>query len=209
MRPDTSEFSITLKPGNKFEQIVQRPFHISQASLKNLNKGVTFVYFETEEDEFLVCRLCSFVSAEALDINFQPRNKIVFKTYGNGTVILTCQNDNEKKLWDPAHGILLQKVIKSKKQCHFGEIPDEIICRILSFSSVEDILQFAQVSKRFEQIVTNDETLWQKINLSNRQELKRESLVSKGQNVAVANEKETGQKTKRQVKKRKFFADEY
>ena len=110
MRPDTSEFSITLKPGNKFEQIVQRPFHISQASLKNLNKGVTFVYFETEEDEFLVCRLCSFVSAEALDINFQPRNKIVFKTYGNGTVILTCQNDNEKKLWDPAHGILLQKV---------------------------------------------------------------------------------------------------
>ena len=110
MRPDTSEFSITLKPGNKFEQIVQRPFHISQASLKNLNKGVTFVYFETEEDEFLVCRLCSFVSAEALDINFQPRNKIVFKTYGSGTVILTCQNDNEKKLWDPAHGILLQKV---------------------------------------------------------------------------------------------------
>jgi len=209
MRLDTTEFSITLKPGKKFEQIVQKPFHISQASLKNPNKGVTFVYFETEEDEFLVCRLCSFVSAEALDINFQPRNKIVFKTYGNGTVILTCQNDNEKKLWDPAHGILLQKVIKSKKQCHFGEIPDEIICRILSFSSVEDILQFAQVSKRFEQIVTNDETLWQKINLSNRQELKRESLVSKGQNVAVANEKETGQKTKRQVKKRKFFADEY
>ena len=100
MRPDTSEFSITLKPGNKFEQIVQRPFHISQASLKNLKEGVTFVYFETEEDEFLVCRLCSFVSAEALDINFQPRNKIVFKTYGNGTVNLTCQNDNEKKLWD-------------------------------------------------------------------------------------------------------------
>ena len=96
-----TEFSITLKPGNKFEQIVQRPFHISQASLKNPNKGVTFVYFETEEDEFLVCRLCSFVSAEALDINFQPRNKIVFKTYGNGTVILTCQNDNEMKLWDP------------------------------------------------------------------------------------------------------------
>jgi len=209
MRLDTTEFSITLKPGNKFEQIVQKPFHISQASLKNPKKGVTFVYFETEEDEFLVCRLCSFVSAEALDINFQPRNKIVFKTYGSGTVILTCQNDNEKKLWDPAHGILLQKVIKSKKQCHFGDIPDEIICRILSFSSVEDILQFAQVSKRFEQIVTNDETLWQKINLSNRQELKRESLVSKGQNVAVANEKETGQKTKRQVKKRKFFADEY
>ena len=110
MRPDTTEFSITLKPGNKFEQIVQKPFHISQASLKNPDKGVTFVYFETEEDEFLVCRLCSFVSAEALDINFQPRNKIVFKTYGNGTVILTCQNDNEKKLWDPAHGILLQKV---------------------------------------------------------------------------------------------------
>ena len=101
MRPDTTEFSITLKPGNKFEQIVQKPFHISQASLKNPDKGVTFVYFETEEDEFLVCRLCSFVSAEALDINFQPRNKIVFKTYGNGTVILTCQNDNEKKLWDP------------------------------------------------------------------------------------------------------------
>ena len=96
-----TEFSITLKPGNKFEQIVQKPFHISQASLKNPDKGVTFVYFETEEDEFLVCRLCSFVSAEALDINFQPRNKIVFKTYGNGTVILTCQNDNEKKLWDP------------------------------------------------------------------------------------------------------------
>ena len=110
MRLDTTEFSITLKPGNKFEQIVQKPFHISQASLKNPKKGVTFVYFETEEDEFLVCRLCSFVSAEALDINFQPRNKIVFKTYGNGTVILTCQNDNEKKLWDPAHGILLQKV---------------------------------------------------------------------------------------------------
>ena len=100
MRLDTTEFSITLKPGKKFEQIVQKPFHISQASLKNPNKGVTFVYFETEEDEFLVCRLCSFVSAEALDINFQPRNKIVFKTYGNGTVILTCQNYNEKKLWD-------------------------------------------------------------------------------------------------------------
>lgn len=208
MRPDTTEFSITLKPGNKFEQIVQKPFHISQASLKNPDKGVTFVYFETEEDEFLVCRLCSFVSAEALDINFQPRNKIVFKTYGNGTVILTCQNDNEKKLWDPITKDS-DLVIKSKKQCHFGEIPDEIICRILSFSSVEDILQFAQVSKRFEQIVTNDETLWQKINLSNRQELKRESLVSKGQNVAAANEKETSQKTKRQVKKRKFFADEY
>jgi len=208
MRPDTTDFSITLKPGNKFEQIVQRPFHISQASLKNPNKGVTFVYFETEEDEFLVCRLCSFVSAEALDINFQPRNKIVFKTYGNGTVILTCQNDNEKRRWDPITTDS-DLVIKSKKQCHFGDIPDEIICRILSFSSVEDILQFAQVSKRFEQIVTNDETLWQKINLSNRQELKRESLVSKGQNVAGANEKETSQKTKRQVKKRKFFADEY
>ena len=65
------------------------------------NKGLTFVYFETEEDEFLVCRLCSFVSVEALDINFQPRNKIVFKTYGSGTVILTCQNDNEKIRWDP------------------------------------------------------------------------------------------------------------
>ena len=35
MRPDTTEFSIILKPGNKFEQIVQKPFHISQASLKN------------------------------------------------------------------------------------------------------------------------------------------------------------------------------
>ena len=101
MRPETTEFSITLRPGNKFEQIVQKSFHISQASLKNPNKGVTFVYFETEEDEFLVCRLCSIVPAEALDINFQPRNKIVFKTYGSGTVILTCQNDNEKKRWDP------------------------------------------------------------------------------------------------------------
>ena len=38
---------------------------------------------------------------------------------------------------------------------------------------------------------------------------KRVSLVSKGQNVAAANEKETSQKTKRQVKKRRFFADEY
>ena len=99
--------------------------------------------------------------------------------------------------------------MKSKKQCHFVMIPDEIIRRILSFSSVEDILQFAQVSKRFEQIVTNDETLWQKINISKRQEFKRASRVSKGQNVAAANEKETSQKTKRQVKKRKFFADEY
>ena len=35
MRQDTTEFSIILKPGNKFEQIVQKPFHISQASLKN------------------------------------------------------------------------------------------------------------------------------------------------------------------------------
>ena len=202
-----TEFTITLQPGKKFEEIVQKPFHVSKASLKNLDKGVTFVYLETEEDEFLLYRLCNFFSVEALDINFHPGNKIVFKTYGCGTVILTCQIDNEKKRWDPITKDS-DLVMKSKKQCHFGGIPDEIICRILSFLSVEDILQFAQVSKRFEQIVTNDETLWQKINISKRQELKRASLVSKGQNVATT-EKETSQKTKRQVKRRKFFDDKY
>ena len=38
-----------------------------------------------------------FYSAEDLDINFQPRNKILFKTYGIGTIILTCQYENGRK----------------------------------------------------------------------------------------------------------------
>ena len=87
-----AEFSIILKPGIPHQQIVKHPFIISQARVQSKYCGnVTFVYFETDDDEFLICRLCDQLTVENLQINLKPRNKIIFKTYGNEIVQLTCQ----------------------------------------------------------------------------------------------------------------------
>ena len=46
------------------------------------------------------------------------------------------------------------------------ELPDEIILKVSSFLNIKDLVKFGHVSKRMRKI-RSDESLWQKINLSN------------------------------------------
>ena len=95
--------------------------------------------------------------------------------------------------------------MQSKKICNREEFPDEVVRHILPYLGVKDLLNFVQVTKKFQEIVENDKALWQKINLPKNQE--PGPLALKGGN--ESNHEKEGHSTKRQVKKRKFYADEY
>jgi len=51
--------------------------------------------------------------------------------------------------------------------CQLDQLPDEVILKIVGFLDLKKLLLFGQVSKRL-QAITNDESLWLKLNFYNR-----------------------------------------
>ena len=51
--------------------------------------------------------------------------------------------------------------------CQLDELPDEVILKIVGFLDLKELLLFGQVSKRL-QAITNDESLWLKLNMRGR-----------------------------------------
>ena len=51
--------------------------------------------------------------------------------------------------------------------CHMDELPDEVILKIVGFLDLKELLLCGQVSMRIRAI-TNDESLWIKLNLWDR-----------------------------------------
>ncbi len=52
--------------------------------------------------------------------------------------------------------------------CQLIELPDEVILKIMGFLDLKELLLCGQVSKRLRAI-SNDESLWLKLNLSGRE----------------------------------------
>ena len=60
-------------------------------------------------------------------------------------------------------------------------LPDEVILKVLFYLPIKDLIQCSQVSKRFKTI-SDDESLWQKINLYNKKVPAKfvEHVINKG-----------------------------
>ena len=62
---------------------------------------------------------------------------------------------------------LKSKLEKPEKMAKLENLPDEVILKVFNNLQIPDILRCGRVSKRIKEI-SNDETLWQKINLFNK-----------------------------------------
>ena len=80
--------------------------------------------------------------------------------------LLLRKMDNKRTLTLEDHMTTPQKCLKVS-MTNFEDLPDEIQIEIFSFFKIKDLLNCSQVSKRMKTIC-NDESLWQKVNLSKR-----------------------------------------
>ena len=65
----------------RYEQLVEEPFHISKACIEpSTSKGITSVFIEVDDEEFIICNLTDKILNENLDLNFNFGDKIVFRT---------------------------------------------------------------------------------------------------------------------------------
>merc|ERR1712241_917277 len=93
MEPAHMFWGVVLKPEKRYEQLVEEPFHVSKACIEpSTSKGITSVFIEVDDEEFIICNLTDKILNENLDLNFNFGDKIVFRTSGNGTVHLTGYN---------------------------------------------------------------------------------------------------------------------
>ena len=58
-------------------------------------------------------------------------------------------------------------IVRCSKMATIQELPDEIMMEIFSLMSIKQICRCAQVCQRWR-ILSEDESLWQKINLSDK-----------------------------------------
>lgn len=66
----------------RYQQVAEESFHISKACLEptSAGKGITSVYIEVDNDEFIVCNLNKEgVMSDSLDLNFVAGEKICFR----------------------------------------------------------------------------------------------------------------------------------
>ncbi|TRY63146.1 hypothetical protein TCAL_15260 [Tigriopus californicus] len=92
MEPVKVFWGLVLKPEKRYQQVAEENFHISKACLEpsSAGKGITSVYIEVDNDEFIVCNLTKEgVMSDSLDLNFVAGEKICFRNVGTGTVHLT------------------------------------------------------------------------------------------------------------------------
>jgi len=76
-------WGLVLKPDKRYEQTVEEAFHVSKACVEpgvNAAKGVTSVFIEAGQDEFILTNLGKDVLADGLDLNFGEGEKICFRT---------------------------------------------------------------------------------------------------------------------------------
>lgn len=82
---------LILKSNKKYTQTIEKPFHLSKASLDHASSddGPVQVMYTHEENSYLLCTLQKGKVLQcSLDLNFDGE-KVCFSTKGNGIVHLT------------------------------------------------------------------------------------------------------------------------
>ncbi|XP_049937691.1 46 kDa FK506-binding nuclear protein [Schistocerca serialis cubense] len=85
-------WGLVLEPGKRYAQTVDKPFHISMASLDVMHSenDLVSVNVNFQNAEFILCNLQkNKVFQTPLDLNFMAGDKIAFYTSGKGRVHLT------------------------------------------------------------------------------------------------------------------------
>jgi FK506-binding nuclear protein len=83
---------LILKANKKYTQILEKPFHLSQAALDHSSSSdePIQVMYNHEDASYLLCTLQKGnIMQCALDLNFAEGDKLCFTTKGNGIVHLT------------------------------------------------------------------------------------------------------------------------
>lgn len=88
----TSKIGLILKANKKYTQTLEKPFHLTKASLdhSNADNEPIQVMYSDGQSTFLMCTLQKGKELQcSLDLNFDQGDTVCFSTKGNGIVHLT------------------------------------------------------------------------------------------------------------------------